>query len=64
MSCYQLNKDTTSNFWAAIRCQRSGGDLTNIDNNVEQAFIFTRFKDSTAWIGEYFKIVRLPNCCK
>ncbi|CAB4041304.1 Hypothetical predicted protein, partial [Paramuricea clavata] len=49
MSCYQLNKDTKSNYRAASTCQRSGGDLTNIDTNVEQAFILTILIDKT-WI--------------
>ncbi|CAB3996190.1 Hypothetical predicted protein, partial [Paramuricea clavata] len=55
MSCYQINKDTKSHTYAASACQLSGGDLINIDTNVEQAFISTKNK-AQPWIGKYFEI--------
>ena len=64
MSCYQINKDTKSHTYAASTCQLSGGDLINIDTNVEQAFISTKNK-AKAWIGKYFEIRKatVPHCC-
>ncbi len=52
MSCYQINNDATSHYSATRTCQSSGGELIDIDSNVEQAFISTKV-DKYTWIGKY-----------
>jgi hypothetical protein len=54
MSCYQINEDRKSHYTATYTCQSSGGELIDIDTNVEQAFISTKLKDQ-AWIGKYVR---------
>lgn len=50
-SCYQMNRDTKSQLSASRSCQSLGGDLVDIDNNVEQAFVASQVVASNAWIG-------------
>ena len=53
MSCYQINTDSKSYYSADLACQKSGGGLTDITSNVEQAFISTKVTVNIAWTGKY-----------
>ncbi|XP_028395191.1 uncharacterized protein LOC114519267 isoform X2 [Dendronephthya gigantea] len=50
-SCYQINKDMKSVYYASRECKNAGGDLMNIDTNVEQAFILTKKDVADSWFG-------------